>query len=268
MAMARPMGVKLAAILGTLALVVSSCSTPDPNPPALIGDWEMTGGTLAGAAFPLVEGNRITISFSPDGSVGGVAACNSYGGSYVADGEDLIIGEDIASTAMACEREVMESEQAFLSALRFQGPLTYTRTPDTLTVEGPDAMMEFSAIVPVPQAELIGTTWVLETLISGQTATAATGEPATLLLTSAGRIRASTGCRTLGGEYIVDGDSVRFTTFGAQGDCPAVLADQDSAVVSVLGDGFTVNIEGDLLTLSSQGDESLVYRRSDGGSAG
>ncbi len=219
----------------------------------------MTGGTLAGAPFPLVDGHRITISFSDDGSMGGVAACNSYGGTYVADGEDVIIGDELASTAMACgEPGVMDSEQAFLTALR--GPLTYVRNGDVLTVEGTDVVLTFAAAVPVPQADLLGTEWGLETLISGDTARSALAA-ATLQLSTDGRIRGSTGCRTLEGDYVIDGDMVLFTTFSALGECTPDLAGQDGMVVSVLGDGFTVAIDGDRLTVTSRGTEGLVYRR-------
>lgn len=240
-------------------LILGACSAPDTTPPGVIGDWVLTEGILREAPF-LVQGHRITISFSDDGRVGGVAACNSYGGAYVADGEDLIVGEELASTAMACEGPgVMESEQAFLTALR--RPLTYVRNGDVLTIEGADVVMTFAPVVPVPQADLLGTEWVLETLISGDTAQSAMAD-ATLQLTADGRVFGSTGCRALEGDYVIDGDVVLFTTFSAIGACAADLAAQDGLVVSVLGDGFTVDIDGDVMTVTSRGNEGLTYRRS------
>jgi heat shock protein HslJ len=258
----RHTSVKPTLLIAALSIAIASCSMPEASPPGLIGDWEMTGGTLAGAPFPLVDGHRITITFSEDGSVGGVAACNSYGGSYVADGEDVIIDDELASTAMACgEAGVMESEQAFLSSLR--GPLAYVRTGDVLSIEGSGAVMMFAMVTPVPRADLIDTRWVLDTLISGDTAQSVQGDPATLVLSGRGRITGSTGCRVLEGDYVIDGDTVLFTTFSALGECATELASQDGLVVTVLGDGFTVEIEGDRLTVTSRGNESLVYRRGD-----
>jgi heat shock protein HslJ len=81
------------------------------------------------------------------------------------------------------------------------------------------------------------------------------------LLTSDGRVIGSTGCRGLTGEFVIDGDTIVFTTFAAEGECPADLANQDGFVVTVLGDGFTVTIDGDQLTVTSRGNEGLVYRR-------
>ena len=51
------------------------------------------------------------------------------------------------------------------------------------------------------------------------------------------------------------------TTF-AMGDvaCPAELANQDSHVVSVIGDGFVPSIDGEMLTLVDPGGVGLVYR--------
>lgn len=72
----------------------------------------------------------------------------------------------------------------------------------------------------------------------------------------------STGCRELHGEWIEDGDEVLFATFGAEGNCPEELREQDGHVVGVLGDGFTVKIDGDQLTIFSRGGLGLAYRAS------
>ncbi len=88
------------------------------------------------------------------------------------------------------------------------------------------------------------------------------GEPATLELRADGTLVGSTGCRSLSGSYTVAGDEVVFTEFSADGECPSELQSQDDQVVTVLGDGFTVEIDGDRLTLTSSGSEGLVYRKS------
>jgi hypothetical protein len=48
--------------------------------------------------------------------------------------------------------------------------------------------------------------------------------------------------------------------FGAHGECGADVEDQDGRVVSVLGDGFTVEIDGDRLTVTAAGGEGLSYK--------
>ena len=243
------------------AVIFMACSSPDVSPPplGLVGDWELVEGQVAGQPFPLVDGFRITVNFAADGTFGGTAACNGYGGSYVADAEDLIIGQDVFATEMGCERPVMESEAAYLSFLR--QPLTYERVEDRLTVRGQDSFLEFRAVTAIPVEKLIGTVWTLDSWGTGGAVTNALGDPATLLLSENGQISGSTGCRSLEGVYLLDADTVKFTTFRALGDCPEELSIQDSHVVTVLGDGFIVEIDGDSLTTTSTGSEFLIYRR-------
>ncbi len=58
---------------------------------------------------------RLTLSFSDDGRVAGIAACNRYAGRYALTGEGLRLSQ-LAATRMACEPGLMEEEQRFLSA--------------------------------------------------------------------------------------------------------------------------------------------------------
>jgi heat shock protein HslJ len=245
-------------LIALTLLVTSACTAAEVDLPDLIGDWELLRGTVEGDAFPVVDGHRITMKFSDDGTVGGVAACNSYGGTYVADAEDLIIGRELASTAMGCEPRVMDAEAAFLAVLGES--LTYTVSGDELTIIHSGGELVFSRVQPVQAADLLDTRWRLETLIRGGTASSVRGE-ATLRLGSDGSVAGSTGCRSFSGEHVIDADTVLFSTFSMAGECPAELADQDGLIVNVLGDGFTTAIDGDRLTLTSRGEEGLVYLR-------
>jgi len=189
-----------------------------------------------------------------DGKIGGTAACNGYGGNYTINGLTMTIGE-LAATEMGCAPEVMESEQAFMTAL--QRPLTLDRQADTLSVTGQGVDLGFIAVAPVPTAELVGAVWQLETLIDGEIVIQARGE-ATLLLSLDGTFTGSTGCRGLSGTYVITGDELQFPEMTAEGECPTELADQDSFVISVL-EGSRVEIEGERLSLLSTGGEGLQY---------
>lgn len=259
MVSARPTAVKILIASVILGLVVASCGAADDTTGAelgIIGDWELVEGTFDGAPLPMVDGYRITMNVKEDGSLGGTAACNGYGGTFIADNEDFITSE-ISMTAMGCEPAVQDSESAFLQAIG--RPLTYTATATTLTLTGEDVELVFASVAPVPTSDLVGTTWVLDTLFSGDTATSVQGDPATLLLTADGQIIGSTGCRTLSGQYSIGADVVLFNSFSAGGECSAELARQDGHVVTVLGDGFRVNISGDKLTVTASGGEGLGY---------
>jgi heat shock protein HslJ len=156
---------------------------------------------------------------------------------------------------MACQPDVMESEQAFLSVL--QRPLTLARDGDTLAMMGEGVELEFSIIPPVEPTALAGTTWQLETVIIGEAATSVRGH-ATLVLNEDGTMEGSTGCRDLSGTYAVDGDELVFTELAAAGDCPADLAEQDGRVISVL-EAARIEIDGNHLRLRSAGGEGLDY---------
>ncbi len=261
------MNIQRALVLAVaVALVATACGDDQPTtsigPPvdglAFDGAWVLTDGTLDGEALALDDDYRVTMTIEGR-SVGGRAACNHYGGTVsIADGA-FSVGE-LSQTEMACERRVMEIESLFLQGLGRASHIE--RTEGTVFLSGTGVDFTFELLPPVPTAALLGTTWVLDTIIQGETATstAADADPATLRLTADGTFVGGTGCRGLSGEYIITGDTVQFTSFGADGECPTDLQWQDSQVISVLEGGFTADIEGGRLTVSSSGGEGLSYR--------
>ena len=80
----------------------------------------------------------------------------------------ITIGE-MSMTEMAClPDEVNQLEMAYLAAL---GRVESARNDgDALTLTGMGVELSFEAQVPAPDASLTGTTWVLESLTSGGTA--------------------------------------------------------------------------------------------------
>lgn len=127
----RIFDVSLLAVLA-LALLAACAGADQSTPPVL----ELEGtrwvlDTLNGS--PPAEGSEITLQFE-DGNAAGSAGCNSYGGSYTADGGQLSIPE-IVRTEMAClEPEgIMEQEDAYLAAL--QSAAAYRLLDERLQIE-------------------------------------------------------------------------------------------------------------------------------------
>jgi heat shock protein HslJ len=94
-------------------------SEPPPSPEPLVGTtWTLT--TIGGEGDTVsstVVGTEVTLTLGDDGTYGGSGGCNTYGGDYEAEGDELRLGPARA-TKMACPGEgVMEQEQAFLAAL-------------------------------------------------------------------------------------------------------------------------------------------------------
>jgi heat shock protein HslJ len=242
-----------------LAVGLAACADPTPIGGGidLGGTWQLVSGTSGGSEIPLVDGHRITLVVE-GGEAGGVSACNHYFATLTLDGGTVSL-TGIGGTEMACmPEEVMESEAAYLRALGLI--TTAARDGELLVLTGPETELRYVPLLPVPTADLVGTVWTLETLIEGETASSVMGEPATLELGEDGTLSGSTGCRDLTGRYEVTGDEVIVTEMTAIGDCPDGLAAQDTLVVTVIGDGFTVEVEGDVLTISSRGGLGLGYR--------
>ena len=261
------MRTKLTAIVA-LALVVAACgdpgiadqpsgdggdtttSTTAPSGTAPDGSWILVSGTPTVDGFP--------ISLTLDGQqFSGRAACNQYGGTITRSDSAWRLSE-MSMTEMGCEPEVMNAEQAFLAALLEVS--TWSIVDGALTLEGAEEPLVFIAAPQLPTDALVGTTWVLETILDGDSATTPVGDPATLFLDTDGTVTGSTGCRDLVGTWTASDAQVFFPDFAAEGECSPEVAVQDGIVVTVLGDGFRPTIEGDLLTVTSMGDEGLVYR--------
>lgn len=236
----------------------------DRRPDAVTGDWILTSGTVDGVALVLVDGWDITLTVE-SGELGGTAACNGYGG-FVDVGDGTFAVGEMSWTEMGCESAVMELEQSFLRAL--SAVTSFVVVDGTLTLTGPATELSFGPVAPVPDSEIVGTTWVLDTVIEGD---AASNSPnmsaATLTLDDDGTLTGSTGCRLLEGEWVIAGAQIVFTSFAAIDDplagvCAPESERLDGFIVTVLGDGFTVEVEGSRMTLMSQGDQGLSYTTS------
>jgi heat shock protein HslJ len=250
----------LAVLVGLTGCGASGASpTTDPGDPQ--GSWQLVALESTAGSVPLMDDHPVTLTLEGS-SVGGRAACNEYGGRLEATGDGIAIGE-LAWTAMACmPDEVMAVEAAYVEAL---GAVRTMRLDgDELVLEGDAVELRFTRLLDPPTADLVDTEWTLETLLVGDVAAAAIGEPATLLLLSDGTFTGSTGCRTFDGEWIEQAEQLLATTFAMSDDlCPEELTAQDAQVTTVIGDGFVPSVEGDLLTLLDPGGVGLVYRASE-----
>jgi heat shock protein HslJ len=238
-----------------LILLLSGCSLLIGGASAsLDGEWQLQAGTNQGQPVPIVAGSGITLNV--DGTQVGGIACNHYGGTIRVQGNSVAISA-LSMTEMACQENLMASESAYLAAL--PRVTTATRSGNGLVLSGPDVELRYTRVSPLADAELVGTSWVLESLNSGEAVSSTVGE-ATLELSGDGTFTASTGCREVTGSYTISDGTVGVTldpydTIG----CAAPLGDQDTHILDVLSNGIDVTVDGDRLTLSA-GDKGLGYR--------
>lgn len=240
--------------VAALSLGLAACGGGGAVAPDLTGTWLLSESRTADGPIVVPDGATVSAEFA-DGQVGGVAACNQYFGEYQVNGDAMTIGQ-LGQTDMGCEEPRMRAETAFLAAL--MEVTTLTREGDVLTLSGPGMELVFDLRVPEPDAPLSGTIWLLDTLISGDTASTTLGAQATLSFADDGSFTASTGCRSLTGSWTRDGARVATRDVGADDVECGDLAQQDALVLGVLESGFTVEITERRMTLTAE-DTGLGY---------
>jgi heat shock protein HslJ len=242
-------------------VVLAACADRSGGSPAepalpLLGEWELLDGSSGDTTVPRPDGTGATLTFA-DGRVSGASFCNHYGGTYVLSGSSLAL-DGLGGTEMACAPEVMTAESVYLRAL---GAVDTAAVEDgDLVLTGEGAALRFGRVAPAPAFELVGTRWVLETLVQGEVASSTLGEPAVLVLLPDGTLSGSTGCRTLSGRWARTDDRLVFPEWQAHGDCPAGVRAQDEHVLAVLDAETIATVDGDRLTVNSRNGLGLVYR--------
>ena len=111
------MNMRIAVVLGLIAVVVCACTTPQTNPPPSISQligakWvaeDIDGGGV-------IDDVQSTMEFTEEHRVAGRGGCNPYSGNVQIDGPKLKI-EQVISTKMACAPALMDQETRFLQAL-------------------------------------------------------------------------------------------------------------------------------------------------------
>jgi heat shock protein HslJ len=157
---------------------------------------------------------------------------------------------------MACAEPIMALEAAYLDGLSRVD--TARRDADRLRLTGPATDLDFTLLQPTPDADPVGTHWRLESLIAGDAVSSVFGD-ATLLLAEDGTVSGSTGCRSFGGSYTLEGNELVIADLVADmRPCDARSAGQDGQVLGLLEVPLRATVSGDRLTLMG-GANGLDY---------
>lgn len=233
------------------AAIVAPPSAPVAEPGE--GDWRAISGVVDGAPVRLHGLPEITLTIEGPRFFG-TAACNGY------EWTDDDPGPDVAFTGIAvndvgCEPAVTELQDRYLGSA---GPTaTYSVQGDRLTWRSPTATWEFERILPSP---LVGPVWVLNGITDEFGSMSLPGiDAARIEFFGDGGVHGSTGCRTFGGEWTVDGTGVVTVNAAPFGECTGLLPDVDAAFVSVLAAGFTGQIDRTLLSAHPTPDVGLDF---------
>jgi heat shock protein HslJ len=79
--------------------------------------WVLESYGTPGAETPVVGETPLTLEFANDGNVGGNGGCNSFGGPYQVEGNELTFGELISTLVACADSAQMEQEVRYLDAL-------------------------------------------------------------------------------------------------------------------------------------------------------
>jgi Heat shock protein len=207
--------------------------------------------TDGGVDHPLLAGTRIRLGFQAT-QLSASAGCNTIGGSYHIDGGRLIL-DAVSMTEMGCDAG-RNAQDSWLAALLGSKP--------TITLNGDELVLESGSIVVrlldrkvvEPDRALVGPTWTVESIISGDAVSSAPSDAtATLVFNADGTLTVFTGCNqggatwktTAGGIEISDLVLTKKACFGSGGQL-------ESAVVTVLrGSSITSSIDSNVLTLQA-----------------
>ena len=123
-----------------LSLLISGCASRQAAP--LERTWKLTAYGPKDTPTPAVTDAEATLTFDGKGNVTGNGGCNSLGGTYKVDGNQITFS-DVISTLMACDDERMAQEGAVTQVL--SGTAGYAIEDNTLTLTDQDNVLIFTA---------------------------------------------------------------------------------------------------------------------------
>ena len=218
--------------------------------------------------YTLVEGTQIVLTFDAT-TLGANAGCNQMSGSWSLEGDVLIV-PPMAMTQMACDPPTKMDQDTWLSAVLTSGP-TVELAGDTLTLAADGAtvtLVDQASAASSPRLE--GTTWQLESTVSGSAASSVpAGMRTPTLLFEVGTVTVDTGCNRGRGTYQLGASTV---TFGPIATTRMACTDPsysqvEQTILSVLSGGIIWGIDGDVLSLRN-GSTGLLLRAANASDAG
>jgi heat shock protein HslJ len=256
-------GIALLTIVGSLAACASSGATPSPTPAeGLAGRTFLSVGvTDGGVDKPLIPGTRIRLDLRA-ADLTASAGCNTMGGQYRVDGGKLIVGQ-LSTTDMGCPA-ALGTQDAWLAHLIGTRP-TIVLDADLLTLEAGSTVVKLQdRRVAQPDRPLVGPTWTLDTITSGDVASSVPhGATATIQFRSDGTLSLFTGCNQGGATWSQGPDGIAVSGLVlTKMACAGAGGQLESAVVAVLhARTIAVTIQADALTLQA-GTNGLGFRAS------
>lgn len=247
-------------------LALLACD-PEPEPEPSLEDrvYLSQAVTEDGAPRALVDGTQLRLQFFEHPRVSASAGCNTLGGRYSIAG-DVFVLSDASETAIGCDSVLSQQDDWYFGFLG-SSP-TIEVGDDTIVLEGSHVRIEYlDQEVATPDAELVGPTWTVDTVIEGDIAMHGVWpSPATLVFGSDGVVEVNTGCNGGTGTYsVADGELTFADVAVTERGCDGVTGELESSVLALVLGPQPVTFEITVDHLSLRGtDVGLDLVASDG----
>jgi heat shock protein HslJ len=198
--------------------------------------------------FEIVDGTVIRVAFA-DGMMTASPGCNMMAnGRYTIDGTTFSV-EQAGMTEMGCDQPLMDQDARFAEFLR--GPLTIALAGDDMTLTSSAASITFlDRVVADPDRPLEGTRWVVDTIISGESASSVPSDAEATLTIVDGTAAVETGCNTGSAPVTVGDDTLSFGPLTlTEIACDGPVIELEAAVVAGLTGEITYDIKAGRLTI-------------------
>lgn len=205
--------------------------------------WQLVsfdGGTPAGI---------ITAQFDAEGRVTGSGGCNSFGGSYITEGDGIQFSQMITTERACLNDDVMSQEAAFYEAL--STAVVFNIADDELIlIYGDNQTLTFA-----PLTALSNTRWTLTSLNGA----APTGS-ITLDFGVGSRAGGNGGCNAYGSGYTLSGDAISFQpVISTMMACQEPLLAEEILFFEALQSAYSFTLTDDGLTIMYADGLSLVF---------
>lgn len=218
--------------------------------------FESVSVTEDGAPRALVGGSRLRLSFESRNEVHAHGGCNSIDGPYSLD-DGIFVLEEARMTLIGCIPSTLHEQDDWY--LRFLGSRPALELDgDSLVLESSSIRVEYLDVeVVTPDADLVGPTWTVDTVIEGDFAmTTEWPSPATLVFGADGMVEVYTGCNGGSGTYAISGTELTFADVSVtERGCDSPSGELESAVLGLIHGPQPVTWEITVDRLSLRGDD-------------
>lgn len=267
----------LLVVISIAAVVRSQDADVASGPAASLAGREFRSVSVTEDGAPRVEPQGTTgspveviLRFDPDGeSLGASAGCNILTASYAIEDNQLLVDDGVGTTQMACFGPIA-GQDAWLGGILMTSP-TLALDGDRLTLTSGTTVIELvDRNAADPDRPLVGSRWLLESVVEGESVASAGETAAYLRFTEEDSdtmgsdtlsFDGDDGCSGFGGTVeVVDDQFGMMERFSEVDGCP----DEDvilraDAFAATFGPGATYEIEGSTLTITN-GARQLVFR--------